>query len=76
MVKGLGRGTIVVKDANSSDGRKATSSVQGVGDSEATITRTHPRRDLFTVSKIHSPKARIATAGANPGAKAAGDEGG
>jgi hypothetical protein len=43
VVKGLGRGTIVVKDTNSGDGRKATSPMQGVGDSEATVTRTHPR---------------------------------
>jgi hypothetical protein len=30
VVKGLGRGTIAVKDANSGDGRKATSPVQVV----------------------------------------------
>jgi hypothetical protein len=76
VVKCLGSGTIAVKDANSGDGRKATSPVQGVGDTEATVTRTHPRRDLFTVSEIHSSKARIAMAGVNPGAKATGDEGG
>jgi hypothetical protein len=56
VVKGLGRGTIAVKDANSGDGRKATSPVQVVEDSEATVTRTHPRRDLFTGER--NPLAR------------------
>jgi hypothetical protein len=56
VVKGLGCGTITVKDANSSEGRKFTSPVQVVEDSEATITRTHPRQDLFTGER--NPLAR------------------
>jgi hypothetical protein len=76
VVKGLELGTIAVKNGNSGDGRKATSPVQRVGDSEATVAHTHPRRDLFMVSEIHTPAARIPTVSMNPGAKTVGDEGG
>jgi hypothetical protein len=49
VVKGLRRGTIAVNNADSGDGRKATSLVKWSRDSAATVSRTYLRRDLFTV---------------------------
>jgi hypothetical protein len=41
----------------------------------ATVPCVHPQRDLFTLSVIHSPEARIATTGgANPDAQITGGE--
>jgi hypothetical protein len=74
MVKGSERGTVTVKHGNSDDGHKATSPVQNVGDSEATVAHTHPRRDLFMVSEIHTPAARIPATSTNPVARTAGGE--
>jgi hypothetical protein len=74
VVKGSERGTVAVKHDNSGDGHKATSQVQKVGDSEATIAHTHPRRDLFMVSEIHMPAARIPATSTNPVARTAGGE--
>ena len=49
VVKGLRRGAIAVNNADSGDGCKATSPVKWSRDSAATVSRTYPRRDLFTV---------------------------
>jgi hypothetical protein len=49
VVKGLMRGAIAVNNADSGDGHKATSSVKWSRDSVATVSRTYPQRDLFTV---------------------------
>jgi hypothetical protein len=49
VVKGMRRGTVAVNDADSGDGRKATSAAQVIGNNEATVVRTHLWCDLFTV---------------------------
>jgi hypothetical protein len=49
VVKGLRRGAIAVNNTDSGDDRKATSLVKWSRDSEATVSQTYPRRDLFTV---------------------------
>jgi hypothetical protein len=59
VVKSSERGTTVVKHGNSDDGHTATSPVRGAGNSEATVVHTHPWLDLFMVSELHTPAARI-----------------
>jgi hypothetical protein len=49
VVKGMRRGAVAVNDADSGDGRKATSPAQVIRNNEATVVQTHPWRDLFTV---------------------------
>ena len=49
VVKGLRHGAIAVNNTDSADDRKAKSPVKWLRDSAAIVSRTYPRRDLFTV---------------------------
>jgi hypothetical protein len=49
VIKGMRRGAVAVNDADSGDGRKATSPAQVIGNNEGTVVRTHSWHDLFTV---------------------------
>jgi hypothetical protein len=49
VVKGLRHGAIAVNNADFGDDRKATSPVKWSRDSAAIVSRTYPRRDLFTI---------------------------
>jgi hypothetical protein len=49
VVKGMRRGAVAMNNADSGDGRKATSPTQVIRNKEAIVVRTHPWRDLFTV---------------------------
>jgi hypothetical protein len=59
VVKSSERGTTAVKHDNSDDGHTTTSPMRRAGNSEATVVHTHLWLDLFMVSELHTPAARI-----------------